>query len=133
MQVLIANRQDGERSAIVAATSPAPQSELSEHPAPLTLPTAWLWVREARTWEKTQSSNLGAWGVVQVERQQPLLVLTQSAPQKQPRPLMAAQPLQPLQPTYHNHHSQPSKCSGPAHSAPQPCTRSGTTITGEKI
>lgn len=75
------------------------------------------------------SSNLRAWVVVQVEGKWPSLAFNQTAPKKQPRPLMAAQSCKPP-PTYYNPHSQPSKYSGPAHTM-QPCIRAGTT-TREK-
>lgn len=54
----------------------------------------------------------------------PVLVLTQSALQRQPRSLTAVQPLQFLQPRCPNSQLQPSECSAPAHSTPQPPPRS---------
>lgn len=63
---------------------------------------------------------------------QPMLAVTQKAPQKQPRHLTAAQLLKPLQPTHQDPQSQLSKHPSPVHSIPLPCTRSGTTPRGKK-
>ena len=98
---------------------------MSKHPNPIHF-TSQLGSgsREARNWGTILSSNLRAWVVVQVEGKWPSLAFNQTAPKKQPRPLIAAHSRK-APPTYYNPHSQPRKYSGPAHTM-QPCIRAGT-------
>ena len=98
---------------------------MSKHPNPIHF-TSQLGSgsREARNWGTILSSNLRAWVVVQVEGKWPSLAFNQTAPKKQPRPLIAAHSRK-APPTYYNPHSQPRKYSGLAHTM-QPCIRAGT-------
>ena len=90
-QVLVCH-QTRQREVYPSGCQLAKLSDLSEGPGPTHLmPQLVTGHKTAKKWEKTQSSDIESRAVVQVWCWWLLLVLTQPAPQKYTRSLMAAQ------------------------------------------